>query len=189
MAVLGAIFLCQILAPKYIAAAELKKWNIPLRGSYFEKKTRFATVSEPRVLDSFSQDELKHEQVDNDYHHVHGRYLQSCSEDDTFFVIMSCRNVCGVRNLEFKAEVFSGLCEFVSNDSNALNSAQALGCPSVGSSFNCARKGFGYKTIENEINNGNLDVMCDFCKPPTRRPTLSVSLYLFLDFLFSAYEI
>ena len=86
------------------------------------------------------------------------RNLQSCSEDDAFFVITSCENVCGVSGLTFAAELFSSLCEFVSDNEGAVDAARALGCPNVNGNFFCS-----YGNLRDEIDGGNLDIMCDFC--------------------------
>lgn len=87
------------------------------------------------------------------------RHLATCSEDDTFFVITSCENVCGINGLEFHAELFSSLCEFVSDSDAVEDEARALGCPNVGGSWLCA----AYSNLRDEIEARNLDVMCEFC--------------------------
>ena len=77
----------------------------------------------------FDQDSASFQLLHRDRHMT----STSCEEDDTFFVIMSCDNVCGVNGLEFKAEKFFSLCEFVSDSNDALQDATDLGCPNVGS--------------------------------------------------------
>lgn len=62
----------------------------------------------------------------------HHRNLQTCEEDDAFFVIMICKNVCGVDGLEFHAEDIA-TCAF-EGTADAENQARTLGCPNVGAS-------------------------------------------------------
>ncbi|CAB9528445.1 Mycoplasma protein of unknown function, DUF285 [Seminavis robusta] len=84
----------------FLAATSLGSGSALIRGSNNDRKPKNPStepLNTPAATRSASSTGLK------------ARQLQSCSEDDTFFVILSCENVCGVNGLEFKAERFSGV--------------------------------------------------------------------------------
>ncbi|CAB9527943.1 unknown protein [Seminavis robusta] len=140
----------------FLAATSLGSGSALIRGSNNDRKPKNPStepLNTPAATRSASSTGLK------------ARQLQSCSEDDTFFVILSCENVCGVNGLEFKAERFSGVCEFVSDSVSATDAARALGCPNVNGSFRCT-----YDDVKGDIDGGNSDAMCDFCTAPDPNP-------------------